>query len=354
MERKMATVRKVKNVVDADNSDNLSVVTVDGWRVVAKKGDFREGDLVVYCEVDSWVPYEVAPFLSKGKEPKVYNGVRGEKLRTVKLRGNLSQGLLLPMDVLPSGVPTFEVYSEGYDVSELLNVQKWEAPVPATLSGVVRGNFPNFLVKTDEERVQNLNHVHYVGDTYTVTEKLDGSSVTVYKHNGVFGVCSRNLDLQETQGNTFWDTVRSLGVEEKLSQYDNVALQGELIGPGVQGNNYKLLKHSVRWFKVYDVTQQSFYSSHDAFNFVSNVGLQFVPVKNFNYVVQNLSEELQLADGESHLTPGVLREGYVYRSNSRPNVSFKVVSNAWLLQTVEQKTLIKFVSDETLTHKNKN
>ena len=339
MERQMATVRKVRSVVDADNSDTLAVVTVDGWSVVAKRGEHEVGQLVVYCEVDSWVPHDVAPYLSKGKEPKQYNGVRGEKLRTVRLRGNLSQGLLLPLSVLPK-----DNYVEGQDVSALLNVQKWEAPLPASLSGLVRGNFPQFLVKTDEERLQNLKPEHYNGDTYTVTEKLDGSSVTVYKHNGQFSVCSRNYDLQETTDNTFWSTVRSLCVEEKLLPYDNVALQGELLGPGVQGNKYKLSQHTVRWFKVYDTVKQEFYNSNDAFNFVCNLGLDFVPVVYFNYKVENLSEELKKADGESHLTPGVLREGYVYRSNTKSNVSFKAISNTWLLETVESKTLLKVVS----------
>lgn len=152
--RKLATIRKITELNPIPKADAIEVATVDGWKAVVKKGDFKVGDLAIYLEVDSWVPYELAPFLSKDKEPKEYNGVKGERLRTIKLRGQLSQGLLLPIDVAYNEDPPDydHVFLEGDDVTELLGIQKWERPVPAQLAGLMKGSFPSFIPKTDQER----------------------------------------------------------------------------------------------------------------------------------------------------------------------------------------------------------
>src|SRR5690606_14324398 len=138
---------------------------------------------VVYCEPDSWVPHDLAPFLSKGKEPKEYDGVKGERLRTVKLRGQLSQGLILPLSVIPPNSNTSSgELKDGDDVSAILGVVKYEPPVPAQLAGLIKGNFPSFIPKTDQERVQNIGNLlaEYQEHSWEVTEKIDGSSMTVY------------------------------------------------------------------------------------------------------------------------------------------------------------------------------
>jgi RNA ligase (TIGR02306 family) len=97
-ERKMATIRKIDEIRPIEGADAIEAAVVGGWVVVIKKGEFKAGDLAVYLEIDSWVPHEIAPFLSKGQEPREYNGVKGERLRTVKLRGTTSQGLLLKLE----------------------------------------------------------------------------------------------------------------------------------------------------------------------------------------------------------------------------------------------------------------
>ena len=136
-----------------------------GWQLVtAIANGFKEGDLVIYLEIDSWVPTEFAPFLSKGQEPRVYNGVKGERLKTIRLKGQISQGLLLPMSVveIESGNP-LRRFEEGEDVTALLNIQKWEAPMNAQLAGIARGTFPSFGRKTNQERCLS-------GDTLVLTE----------------------------------------------------------------------------------------------------------------------------------------------------------------------------------------
>jgi len=153
--RKLASIRRIDNILPIEGADAIECAVVGGWKVVVKKAEFIVGDLAVYFEIDSWIPTELAPFLSKGKSPREFQGIHGERLRTVKLRGQLSQGLLLPLESTCANIDS-ELF-EGLDVSFPLNIVKWEMPVPAQLAGQVKGNFPTVIPKTDQERVQNLD-----------------------------------------------------------------------------------------------------------------------------------------------------------------------------------------------------
>lgn len=127
-DRKLATIRKIAAIEPIEGADAIEVAVVDGWKVVVKKGEFQVGSLAVYLEIDSWVPTELAPFLSKGKEPREYEGIKGERLRTVKLRGQLSQGLLLPLQTVYELPSTTNCDVLGDDVTEALGILKWERP----------------------------------------------------------------------------------------------------------------------------------------------------------------------------------------------------------------------------------
>jgi len=176
--RKLASIRKIDAIEPIKGADAIEVAIIGGWKVVVAKDQFSVGHLVIMCEIDSWIPHGLAPFLSKGKEPREYNGVKGERLRTVKLRGTTSQGLLLPLDILGSDTLSdiFDQLEEGFDLTEIMGIQKWEAPIPAQLSGMAKGNFPSWVPTTDQERVQNLDleNLSEMNVTWEVTEKLDG------------------------------------------------------------------------------------------------------------------------------------------------------------------------------------
>jgi RNA ligase (TIGR02306 family) len=116
--RKLASVRKILEIRPIPSAEAIECAVVDGWTVVIKKGEFKQGDLAVYCEIDSWIPHDLAPFLSKGEQPREYRDVRGERLGTIKMRGQLSQGLLLPLN--PSIQPI-----EGLDVTDQLGILKY-------------------------------------------------------------------------------------------------------------------------------------------------------------------------------------------------------------------------------------
>lgn len=337
--RKMASIRKIDSVKPIPDADAIECATVGGWQVVIKRDEFKLGDLAIYCEIDSWVPNELAPFLSKGQEPREYNGVLGERLRTVKLRGQVSQGLLLPL-----GIGVFDVNAEleeGTDVSELLNIQKWEAPIPAQLAGDVEGFFPGYIPKTDQERIQNLSEEfkawqYDANKQWEITEKLDGSSMTVYFKDGKFGVCSRNWALKETEGNSLWKQARHYNMESVLVNEGNFAVQGELIGEGIQGNPYKLRGQDFYVYDIYDISEQRYLSPAERKSFVERNGLKHVPVIAHNAKLHDtlgidaIEQILKFAEGKSVLNAGTEREGLVFKHNGV--VSFKAISNRFLLK----------------------
>ena len=335
--RKMATIRQIDALNPIEGADAIECATSGGWKVVVKKGEFSVGDRAVYCEIDSWIPTELAPFLSKGKEPREFEGIRGERLRTVKLRGQLSQGLLLNLDI---AIPQTNSFVEGDDVSETLGIVKWERPMNAQLAGMAKGNFPSLIPKTDQERAQNLVGeilaAAQAGTQFEITEKLEGSSMTVYLINGEFGVCSRNLDLKETADNTFWQVARQEQIEEKMRAVgdDNWAIQGELIGPGIQGNIYKLSKPEFRVFDVYNVQAGEYVQPVNRRALIDRMGLLHVPVLsgNADLGVGSVDELLQWAEGKSVMGDivGPEREGIVFKE-VRGGMSFKAISNSYLL-----------------------
>jgi len=351
--RKLVTVRKIAEVAAIPDADKICAYRVDGWWVVDSVGKYVVGDLVVYAEPDAWIPTELAPFLSKGKEPREFNGVKGEKLRTIKLRGQLSQGLLLPLETVWLKHVDFTQFPEantwdwqsdwtpddveGMDVTDILGIQKWEAPISAQLAGQARGNFPSRIVKTDQERIQNLtrefNNGRLQAETYEVQEKCEGSSCTIYLLDE-FGVCSRNLDLKETEGNSFWDIARAIGAEEKLRTFGQpIAIQGELIGPGIQDNIYKLDKHQFRLFDVQLPNEGGRYMEPEERRaFAEQYGFQEAPLidANWSFGDKTIDDVIKMADGKSLINPNTKREGLVFKARGPKRFTFKAISNEYL------------------------
>ncbi len=347
--RKLASIRKVDDIRPIDGADAIECAVVGGWTVVVKKSEYKPGDLAVYCEIDSWIPVEIAPFLVKGKEPREFEGVKGERLKTIKLRGQLSQGLLLPMSVLNverDGVVYETLADEGCDVSDVLNIKKWEKAIPAQLAGQVRGNFPTLIPKTDQERCQNLTKeigaAIETGLAFEITEKLEGSSCTMYLDvEGEFHVCSRNMDLKLDENNSFWRAAIKYNVEQKMHDAGlfGVAIQGELIGPGIQGNIYKLSDIEFRVFDVYSIAQGAYLSPPVRQVLIKQIDLLHVPTLAYSAKlldtlgITTVEGLLAFAEGKSLFGAAGLepeREGVVFKQVDG-GMTFKAISNKYLL-----------------------
>lgn len=345
MIRKLASIKKIETLLPHPNADKLDIAHIGGWQVVVKKSEFNEGDLVVYCEIDSHIPLELAPFLEKGNKVRTINGVDGVVLKTIRLRGELSQGLILPLSVLSTDV----IPAEGLDVSEDLNIAKWEPPQPASLSGQTKGNFPSFIQKTDQERIQNLPKYFtenwYKDVDWEISIKLDGSSMTVYHNEGEFGVCSRNLELREDDTNTFWKVSNRLELKDTLANYGkNIALQGELIGEGIQGNHEGIQGQDFYVYDIFLIDEQRYSLPDERMEILKGIAhkdLNHVPIM-YEYVRLGDFKKIQefliwcekLDNGESLYAPN--REGLVFKSHElhpykKQPVSFKAISNNYLL-----------------------
>lgn len=354
--RKLATIRCIDEIRPIPDADKICAYRVDGWWVVDTINKYIVGDWVVYCEPDSWIPHSLAPFLSKGQQPREFEGIKGERLRTVKLRGTLSQGLLLPVECdyehdiddpeykrvinFVSHNGQYIKVNEGDDVTEFLGIQLWSAPIPAQLAGMVKGSFPSFIPKTDEPRIQNLvpelatwveNGLHW-----EKTEKLDGTSMTVYFHNGVFGVCGRNWELIETDTNSLWRVARAADLESKMRAFGrSLAIQMELVGEGIQGNSYKLKGLRFYVFNIYDINSGRYLNSSDRLSIVTNFEINHAPVEGCVLLAaeSTVGSLLLDAEGKSELCSSTEREGFVYKCIEDPNISFKCISNKFLLKT---------------------
>lgn len=345
-ERALVTVQRIAELLPIEGADNIELARVKGWQVVVKKGEFKVGDQCAFFEVDSFVPYDDQRYaFLTNKGTIVYQGKRGARLRTVRLRGQLSQGLALPLHLFIMGEA-----NDGTDITSKAGVVKWERPIPANLRGKLKGSFPSFIPKTDQERIQNLYHdplrspmlPQHLDHWYEVSLKLDGTSLTVFlDKDGSFGVCSRNYELHEEEGSLYWQVVRKYQIEEKLraafepsiqdGSFQGIAIQGELMGPGVQGNQEGFAEHFFFVFDVFDVGNGTYLPSQYRIKFCEQLQLHHVPLGG---VVQlrtdtTLDELLKLAEGDS-LNQAKLREGVVLKCIQKPAYSFKIINNRWL------------------------
>lgn len=348
--RTLASIQTVNAAEPIPNADAIEKIRVLGWWVVGKKGEFRPGDKVVYCEIDSLLP-EAAPFeflrasSFKPAQTDAAGAVTqpaGFRIKTVKLRGQVSQGICFPLSVLPPGTAT----EEGADATDALGVRKWEPPQTLGFGGRTLGGFPGFLAKTDETRVQVLEPVlaRHRGRTFYLTEKLDGTSFTAFVRDGEFGVCSRNMRLDPTdERSVLVGVAKRLGLEEKLRAFGaargcDVAVQGELIGPGVQGNKYALKELSLRVFNVFDVSAYRFLDHADMLAAVGAMGLDAVPPLGTVVLNHSVDELVALSEGTSVLNSKVQREGIVLRPLNEAEdellgrLSFKAINPKFLLK----------------------
>ena len=374
MSRALVTLQKIKDIHPIENADSLEVATVLGWNVVVRKDEFKVNDLVCFFEVDSFLPiHPVFSFMEKsGRKTQIVNGEtrEGYRLRTVKLRGTISQGLILSISDFLKLIPAVSntvlsdlgLTGEGAEVTDLLGIVKYEPPIHSSLSGLVKGPFPSFIEKTDETRIQSVPQIleKYYNEPIVITEKLDGSSMTAYVQDGELNVCSRNLNLKEDDINAFWRMAHKLNLKTKLLPYsDDIVLQGELVGPGINGNRLKLDQIVFYLFNVYTIKYGRYYNPDELWDIAKELEIQTVPyLEQFNGydggwhvydpvkenkrknkgLIYSVDELVEIATRKSLINPSVWAEGIVVRSVREiydlelGRLSFKVINPEYLLR----------------------
>lgn len=321
---KLASVETVTAIRPHPNADRLDLVCVLGWQCVTKRHEFALGDSVVFVPIDTVLPPSPwSEFLADKTRPTA-----PIRLRTVRLRGEHSQGLVLPVSILPPGTPA----SVGTEVGEILGVRKYEKEIPLHLAGVSLGPFPTHLASTTDEE-NGLSNPPLVTEVLsypvTVTRKMDGSSCTVVVESGeITHVCSRRLRLKETPESSFWHAARRLSPRFPAS--GRIVIQGEIMGPGVQGNQLGLSAPELHVFQVQ--FEGSFLDYAAMSRFCQEAGgYQPVPMVAVLPAAVSLSELQALADSQV-LPSGAPAEGIVVRPqdyrrdmNGRP-LGFKIIN----------------------------
>lgn len=361
--RHLATIRTIADIQPIEGKDRIVLAIVDGWQVIVRKDEYTIGDQTVFIEPDAILPErEEFEFL----RPKKF------RIKTMKMGGVLSQGICFPLSVLP-GEPGS--YHTGDDVTEVLGVRKYEPyeeePVPVAprkrlnpvldmmlripvlrplarrlaKSKKVKMGWPEFIAKTDETRIQNVPFVLKRKDLlWEVHEKVDGQSGTFFlrklpklfpwsRQKFDFGVCSRNQRRNTPDDTTYWHVARKYRIEEVLRQLigdrEFVAIQGECIGPKVQGNKYQVSEPDLYCFNL--IYPEGKVDSIEAEQIVGKYGLKWVPLLEAQFTLPDTVEEmLEYATGKSMLHD-TMREGVVIR-NYRAHLSFKAVSPDFLIK----------------------
>jgi RNA ligase (TIGR02306 family) len=333
-----ATIQVIKEVLPVENADTLELAKVLGWQVIVKKGNFVIGDLAIFIEIDSLLP-----------DKPEFEFMRSRKFRvkTAKIRGVLSQGIAFPMSILPPGD-----YKEDDDVTELLGVVHYEKPVPSGgsfKSGINRGNFPPFIPKTDEPRLQSNPETlqEFKGLKCYITTKCDGTSSTFALRDDKFYVCSRNWDKQESIENIYWQMAKKYDLERIIrSVGSDLAIQAEIVGPGIQKNRLGLKELEIRIFDVWNIDSQRYFSFEDLNTFCRFYSLPMVPVEElveeFGFTKYlGMNELILRAEGYYEGTKN-RKEGIVIRSVEprfsealRRRLSVKVLNNFFLLKDEE-------------------
>lgn len=347
--RNLASIQRIKNIVPIENADKIEIVEILGWKAIVEKGIHHTNELVVFCEIDSILP-EIPEF--------EFLRTKNFRIKTIKLRGIYSQGLCLPLSILNKFKYENDVreniiynFKEGQDVTTLMKIKKYELEIPSHMTGIIKGQFPNFLMKSDQTRVQILQDVldKYKDYKFVITEKCHGTSVTFYTNNGEFGVCSRNLELKESDNNTIWKFVKENKIKEKLIKLNtNIALQGEMIGPKISGNHYKLKEVTVLFFDVFDINSFKNLDPKEAYALIRYLELKTVPILNTEFImIDDMNILINMAFGNSIVgNSNVKREGIVFRTIEetidnnfqelhRGRVSFKSINQEFLLKNEE-------------------
>jgi len=361
--RKLATIRKVSNIRPIEGKDLIEQVNIDGWNVIVKKDEFKDGDLCVYIEIDSKLPAKPEfEFLAK----KDYT------IKTMKMAGVRSEGIVFPLTILPKKVKVVE----GADVTKVLGVTQYNKEAEEEVSFLDKlidaidtkmrkfawyrkltikskrsvkksSSFPNWIKKTDEERIQNKTKVLTLEKTWLATEKLDGSSAT-YGYRNVGGVeeyviCSRNKRI--TDETEVWAVIdKKYGLEKiikdlfvTLGEQESLVIQGEIIGPKIQGNKYKLTEPKFFMFNlIIDGIKVNYYSVYEKVLHLIPV----VPVLDVFHIDgdKNVDDILNIATFKSNVNKDTLAEGLVFRTFDENEVvvdSFKAVSPQFLISNKE-------------------
>ena len=344
--RKLASIQRIWKTEPIEGADRIELAHVLGWQCVVNKGQFHPMDLAVYFEIDSFLP--VRPefeFLRASSYKQTDVMGEGFRLKTMRFRGQISQGLLLPLSQFPE-IPADAPL--GTDVSALLGVKKWEIEERATTGGTVIGGLPYDIPHTDETRVQENPELiqAFAGLEYYISTKMDGSSHSIGIDEDGFHVTGHNFEYGDDGSSSFYELVKARGYREKVEAFvrenglTTLTIQGEFCGPGLQSNRLRLVKPE--WYVFTVRVNGERVGLSRMLEICGALGMEHVPIEEVGTDLPSryptVEALLERADGE--YPNGGKKEGIVVRPTEpvfcppiSAALSMKVVSNKYLLKT---------------------
>jgi len=343
--RKLASIQRIWKIEPIEGADRIELAHILGWQCVVNKGQFREMDLAVYFEVDSFLP--IAPefeFLRASSYRKTDIMGEGFCLRTMKFRGQISQGLLLPVSAFPAIPADAEL---GTDVTEILGVKKWEIEERITTGGTMIGTLPYDIPHTDETRVQAEPDLirAFAGLEYYISTKMDGSSHSVGIDENGFHVTGHNYEYKDDGNSPFYELVKSMDLQAKMEAFaaaNNLrtfTIQGELCAPGIQKNRLKLTKPAWYVFTIRENGKRVGLTR--MLEVCEKLQLESVPIEEIgtDLPVKYPTVEALLERADGNYPKGGKKEGIVIRPTEP--VYCELVSGALSMKVVSNKYLLK-------------
>ena len=343
--RKLASIQQIWKIEPIEGADRIELAHVLGWQCVVNKGQFQPMDIGLYFEIDSFLP--IRPEFEFMRASSYKNtDIMGEgfRLRTMRFRGQISQGLLMPLSQFPE-IPADTAI--GDDVTELLGVRKWEIEERATTGGTVIGPLPYDIPHTDETRVQEEPGLiqAFAGLEYYISTKMDGSSHSIGIDEEGFHVTGHNYEYKDDGSSSFYELVKARGYQAKMEEYvrelglKTLTIQGEFCAPGIQRNRLRLTKPE--WY-VFTIRENGNRVGLNRMRLICDA-LEMTPVPIEEVGVDlpskypNVEAMLDRADGD--YPNGGKKEGIVIRPTEPvfcpligASLSMKIVSNKYLLK----------------------
>ena len=339
--RKLVSIRRCNKVWPIPKADRLEAVQVGGWVTAVQKGAFAPGDLGVFFEIDAYLPVSDPRYDFFPLERMTFDGVVGIKVASRELRGQITQGLFLPLHQFPEIANP----EEGQDVTDLLGIRKYEREIPSELVGLISGRAPGIVDDTALERIQNLPEAfeEWGELEFEPLLKLNGMSLSMFQFDGTFRICTKENELIDTPENKPWVLAREFDMPQALAKIGgNFAVQGELIGHNIGSNKERVPNkgHEFHIFNIWNCNTSQSLLPAERYEFVRELqgygcGFKHVPrlgeprkLKDFGANQQAL---IDLVTGPTVLYPGGRREGAVFRSMTTQD-KFKVISDKFLLK----------------------
>lgn len=345
MNRKLASIQEIIKIEPIEGADRIELAYVLGWKCVVNKGQFKPADKAVYFEIDSFLPIkEQFEFMRASSYRKTDIMGEGFRLKTMKFRGQISQGLLLPISQFPEIKENVQL---GDDVTELLGVKKWEIEERATTGGTTIGNLPYDVPHTDETRIQAEPELfkEFAGLEYYISTKMDGSSHSVSLDENGFHVTGHNYEYKDDGKSAFYELIKSMELEKKMKAYAGkntlrvFTIQGEFCAPGIQKNRLRLIKPEWYVFTIREDGKRV--GLNRMLEICRELEVESVPIEEIDVDLPSkyttVEALLERADGE--YPNGGKKEGIVIRP-TKPVFSERI-SGALSMKVVNNKYLLK-------------